>query len=313
MILNYKHTINNLSIPPVKLYADISAAALRTKQTNTLALWHCLRALPSVKAGNITGRSITDVAGQLSVYGYSLSRTIHLLYEANGLFWRVCEQRGRTTIKIYGLLTVLRQLGITRFTLDRHARIVEAGKFSSCQKRNSQFYASIFKPEGQIANPITRETITAITGLSLTQQRRYEKLAGVGIKRTPNYEMERAPNGGLTPVIIQVPGKTKLYSVPRRLGNIYHTQQGSGCKGQLGKARLVRGVKAPLSSEGVLPLTKLFFTSLRRIVRYFKGTNRERQGYILVSNKDRCIRGRMEWQFYHTTALPLFKGESNVF
>jgi hypothetical protein len=300
---NNRHNIPIKSIPPIKLYADLSAAAFKKGFTTQLELWHILRSLPSVSGGNITADSVCQLVKQLIPYGYTERTAFRQLSEANRLFWCLCQVKGRAVIKIYGLFTVCKALGIARFTLGRNAKLVNAGVFNSLVKRNSQLYASIFKPEGVRANPITREVINRLTGLSITQQRRYEKAAG--IRRTPNFEVQQI-NGHTLPVTMTVSGRIRIYTIPRRLGNTYHSSQELGHKGQAGRVAKTMNKGSFLADE-TLPLSKVFFTSLRRVVSYFKGVKSSSKGYYLVRNRYRLIKGRMEWCF-HQDSIPLFRG-----
>lgn len=308
----YKHEVPTKSIAnPVKLYADLGAAAIKSHRTNELALWSILRTLPSNNCGDIVFDGIGELAKQLIPYGYTERTAYRQLTEANGRLWRMEQGKRRTVIKICGLLTVYRSFSIQKLTLDRHARLVEATGFNSLAKRNAQLYAAIFKPYGVRANPITRETITELTGLSITQQRRYERIAK--IKRTPTFEVTQNTIGGIsTPVTMTVSGKSRTYTVPRRFGNIYHSRQDSGHKGQVCKAAraLTSGSEESLLSDGaLLPLRKLFHTSLKALVRYFKGhTGQTNTGYHLVRNKYRYIKGRLEYCLYGQIPLPLFEG-----
>ena len=301
-----------LPICQIKLYADLSAAAFKNKLEDELALWHVLQSLNVANGGcgDITASSFNDVAGQLAAFGYGPRTAFRQLNEGNGKFFRLCLIKGRAVIKIYGLVTVCRSLGIDRLTMDRHARLVNASSFNSLKKRRSQLFASVFKPEGVRANPMTRNTITTLTGLSRAQQKRYGKAAG--IKHTPNFEVQPVTetDSRMITVPMQVAGKSRIYTVPRRLGNIYHTSQVSGRKGQTGSVqKALRSTKASLLSEGALLVRKAFFTSLKRLTRYYNGLmGQSREGFYLVRNNKRAIRGRLEWCHYQGSALPLFKG-----
>lgn len=294
---------------PVKLYAELSAAAFKNKLKDELALWYVLQSFNVTNGGcgDITCDSLNDLAGQLAPFGYSRRTAYRQLVEANGKFFRIVEVKGRTTVRIYGILTVFRSLGITRLTMDRHVRLVDAGSFNTMGKRRSQLFASIFKPAGIRANPMTRETITTLTGLSKMQQRRYE--IEVGTKRTPNFEVTHK-DGSMMPVIMEVYGKARTYRVSRRLGNIYHTSQVSGKKGQTVKVqKALRPRKESLLNEGALLVKKAFFSSLKRLTRYYNGLKgHTREGFYLVRNNSRAFRGRLEWCHYQEEPLPLFKG-----
>ena len=135
---------------PVKLYADLSAAAFKNKLEDELALWTALQSLNVANGGcgDLTADSLNDLAGQLAAFGYKERTARRQLLEGNGRFFRLETIKTRCRIKIYSLLTVCRALSIDRLTLDRHCRLVNASAFNSLKKRRSQLFASLFKPEG---------------------------------------------------------------------------------------------------------------------------------------------------------------------
>jgi hypothetical protein len=253
-----------------------------------------------------------DIVEALAAFGYTPRTAYRQLVEAKSPFYRVEVQKRRTVVKIYGLLTVCKALGST-LAGDKHGRLVDADQFNNLHKRDSQLYASIHKPYDAMANPMTRQVITELTGLSIMQQRRYEKTAGV--KRTANFEVEYNGDGKHQIATMQVAGKSRYYTVARRLGNIYHTNQGNGRKGQAVKVhKALQPRRASFLTDGVLRVRKCFFSSLQRLTRAFRGYPEGTEaGFVLVRNRFRAIKGRMEWCWEESAPppplppLPLFE------
>ena len=96
--------------------------------------------------------------------------------ERDGHFLDCGVLNGTSRIYIHGISKVASLLQI-QWT-QRYFREVSVDRFNTHSKRSAELYASIHKPQGVQVNPMSRACITAITGLSKSQQRRYEvKLA----------------------------------------------------------------------------------------------------------------------------------------
>lgn len=274
-----------------------------------LALWSLLRSFDN-GSGNLVINTRSQLVTLLKDFGYSPDTTKRLLRKADGRFLQLHEGIRRAVIKIYGLYTVCRSYNIT-LDGDKHARLIPAEDFNTLNKRRSQLYASIFKPHGVTANPITRETITKLTGLNKAQQIRYEKAAGM--KRTPNFEVQEV-KGQYIPVTTEVYSKSRVSVVPRRLGNTYHTHQEVGNKGMTRRVhKALTHVKESFMPDEALKVRKCFFTSMSRALRYFKGFQNEtdKTAYYMVRNAKRVIKGRLEWCFHQqgdTTPLLNYGG-----
>ena len=277
----------------IRLIPDLSAAAFRNKKTNELCLWLCLRSLNWWGSGILN----TEVAiqGLQDIFNYSPRQLARVLNQGNGSFWQVTGQNGRAVIQIYALKTVCQYLN-TFLDGDKHYRDVVVADFRSLQQRRSQLYASIHKPkEIQGSKPISRESITDYTGLSRIQQRRYEK--EVGVKRTPNFAMQKDNEGKVIPVKQEIYSKKGgHYQVNKRLGNTYHTKQQASPGGMLRRTGAeLKGKRSLVPEKAQKPLVKRFYKSMRGLVKQIlahKGTN---EGYYTLSSKSRLIRGRLEW------------------
>lgn len=287
---------------PIKLYAALSSAAFSKGKQDHLALWSILRSLDTLLfngCGDLVFPSVEVLVYLLQDFGYTRRTAFRHLNKGNGEFWRLCHQKGSFVVKIYGLKTVCLALD-TFLNGDRHARLVTREQFNTLAKRRSQIYASIHKPEGVRSNPITRQKVQELTKVSRVSQWRYDKTAG--IKKTNNFEVDYRPGDNTAyAVTMEVKGKRRLYNIPRRLGNTYHTQQEAGHKGQTRNvSKALKASKASLLSEKALKVNKCFHSSLSGVVRYLKGHQDIDSGFYLVRNNKRLIKGRMEWSL-HTT------------
>jgi len=233
-------------------------------------------------------------------FGYNRRTVYRQLAKGNGIFWTVMPHNGASRIYIHGISKVANILQI--YWTQGHFREVSVERFNTPGKRKAELYASIHKPAGIRANPMSRACITSMTGLSKTQQRRYELIAG--IKRTPNYAVIFHGNNGshtVEPAKMTVEGKSREYIINKRLGNIYHTRQSMSSRGQLkGLPSVSKGVRSSISGEARRPLSRRFFKSYKALMTVLsrRGKEEEHQGFCLVNNGYRSVRGRLEWCSY---------------
>lgn len=284
----------------VKMCVDLNIKAIKTKQNNEIALWYCLRSLDSKHNGELElGEAIE---GLKVVFHYSPNTLAKHLNLGEGKLWRRVIGKYRTRILIYGLFAAHRYFDIKRKT-DNHPRLIEVSQFNGVLKRDAWLYAIIYNPEGIEANPISRQTLTELTGLSRTQQRRYEKAAGV--KRTPNYAMiaDRNDKGHIVsvkPDRMLVSNKDTQYFVNKRAPNIYHCKASIGVKGMLGNLKLTRRYKGESYLTGEISMMKRWFRSMRQYVRValkWKSGGVFEPSLILLPNRLRLIKGRLEWYY----------------
>lgn len=280
----------------VRLSADLSAAAFRSKVTNELCLWYALRSI-NQPLGN--GWISLSKAKERLIQDFNFSPTTldRLLSRSNGKFIELLYNNRRSTIRFCSLAKVVRWFGIAQVT-QRHWREVPVDKFNGVAKRHSQLYASIFHPLGVKANPITRETITEMTGLSKMQQRRYDSLAHIRrVSGAVVYEKD-GPLGGreYIPVKMEVFTKAKgARSINRRAPNIYYTQQQPSSKGMLGKVRSVKSSESLVSGEAH-HFIRSYFLSFRRLLQsLMRRTRIDEVGFYLTHPSKRIIKGRLEW------------------
>ena len=283
---------------PIRMIPDVSAAAIKQKLSTELALWLRLRAINHWGSGALSIEKAIE--GLIEHFGYSLPAAYRHLNKANGKFIQLDSYNGRTTIKIKGLTKVCEYLGISAIT-DKHWRDLPVAEFTRDRTR-AEIYASILKPEGIKANPMQRDVITERTGLHKVQQRRYEEQ--VHIKRTPNYGFYREETqveGSDKPVTSYQPLKVEIYTkekgfryINKRQGNIYHTRQRPGAGGMLRKVHAeLKGSLIPAEAPSLI---KRYFQSFWKLSKaLLRGNKSHKEGYYLINNRNRRIKGRLEW------------------
>ena len=280
----------------VWLIPDLSAAALRQKKHKELALWHRLRVLDI----SGTGVLINEIAieGLVKTFGYSSRTAYRHLELAEGRLWRRSTHRTGPVIEIYGLKTACEYLGTWLNRADRHFRELPASWFQLGQER-AQLYASIHKPQGIRANPISRQSIEEYTGLDKCQQLRCEKKARVRKTATAGV-CQVIDKDGRTRVVPErqlIITKKKQYQVNKRMPNIYHNQAGASSKGML--KRVGSQLRRSLIPDEAIP-TRRYFKGHKSLLQSVREHFRKEhylpfEGYRLLRNNDRLIKGRIEW------------------
>jgi len=291
-IVTYLEPLENIR---VRLVAYLSAAALRRKLDKELAIWHCLRSIDVYGHGVLDMKFVKDAL--IEVFGYSERTLKRHLKSGEGSFWqRFANDKGHR-IKITGIKTIAEYLNTPTSRFDKNFREIPSHKFQSLTRRRSQLYASIHKPKGIRANPISRQSIEECTGLNKVQQRRYEIIAGV--KRTSNFGIYSINNEAgkreYRPETQLIITKNQEYTMQKRLPNIYH------CDAQLGRRGMLRKVSVGQKGESLMSeeatTLKRYFRGFKWLLSAIKGhPNSISEGYIITPAKQRVIRGRLEWQ-----------------
>ncbi len=280
----------------VRLIPDLSAAALRRKKHKELALWHRLRVLDISGTGVLSNE--IAIEGLVKTFGYSSRTAYRHLELAEGRLWRRSTHRTGPVIEIYGLKTACEYLGTWLNQADRHFRELPASWFQLGQER-AQLYASIHKPQGIRANPISRQSIEGYTGVGKCQQLRLERQAGV--RKTNSHGVCQVKDkDGRTRVVPEkqlVVTKTKQYQVNKRMPNIYHSTAGASNRGML--KRVGSQLSRSLIPDEAIP-TRRYFPGPKSLLRAVREHLRKErylpfEGYRLLRNDKRLIRGRIEW------------------
>jgi hypothetical protein len=281
----------------VRPIPDLSAAALRQKKHKEVALWHRLRALDRPSGTGVLSHELA-IQGLVETFGYSRRTAYRHLQLAEGRLWRRSTHRTGPVIEIYGLKRACEYLGTCLNQADRHFREMPASQFQLGQER-AQLYASIHKPKGIRANPISRQSIEGYTGVEKRQQLRYER--GTGVKKTNSHGVCKfTDKNGRTRVVPErrlIVTKTKQYEVNNRTPNIYHSQAGASNKGML--KRVGSQLRGSLIPDEAIP-TRIYFKGQKSLLRAVREHFRKEhylpfEGYRLLRNSDRLIKGRIEW------------------
>jgi len=276
----------------VRLYPGLSAAALNAGRDNKkdLALWYELRAINTNGSSKLVLEEA--VAALVKHFGYTESTAYRLLRAGDGKFWEIKGSSlssgfgGRSVVKIKGL----RELAEYLDTLPGRPVEVRVSDFKGSRaKKTAWLYASFFKPDGSRAKPISRDSISAATGVKRRQQQRYDKLAG--IKRVANFACYQDSQGKLTPMRHLVYGKSRQWLKDRRLGNTYHSRALPAPRGMTKRVNAELRHRS-LNRDQMSCVLKRFFRSARSLVRSPK---RHEEAFLLVNERDRIISGRMEW------------------
>lgn len=305
--------------PPiyVKVWAPLSAAAskpqvidrviVRDKCSDSLALWHCLRAINSWGSGFLDFDMALD--SLISTFHFSARTAYRQLNKGNNVFWTLTYHNAQRRIQIYSLKMVSQYLD-TYLSGDKHSRLIPVESFCSLKKRRSELYASIHKPkfnkDGKRikSNPIDRISIEKITGISRMQQWRYEKVARV--THVATFETKEDKDGNICRKkheVYSYNNKTKIRRVwlkDKRLGNIYHSSHLPGC---VGMAKRISNELRPKNESSLKvagassKLLKRFFKSLTKLI---KCKHKAGDSHYLVPRWRRVIKGRVEWCI-HTT------------
>jgi len=191
-----------------------------------------------------------------------------------------------STIKLYGLERVAEYLGVSG---SGHPVEVPASVFRGRGVKNAWLYASFFKPDGFKAKPIARASIKVATGVLRRQQQRYDKVAG--IKKVANFAFYQDHKGVLAPVCHLVDGKCRQWLKNRRLGNAYYARTLKAHRGMTKKAN-ARLRHRSLERDEASCVLKRFFLSAKS---FLKCHNKDPESFLLVSPRDRLIKGRLEW------------------
>jgi len=276
--------------PALKLYPELSIAALKNRTDKGLILWYELRAHNSTGSHSpgeqwssgrvlLTEDSHSSLA---STFGYSIPTLYRLLKLGNGKYWVIYRCLGFRILYLYGLGRVAKSLQVQ--TLSRPVQ-VEGKELKGRQSKRAWLYASFFKPEGCKSKPISRDSLADATGIQRRQQRRYEKVARV--RRVANFAVWQNQAGVIVPLVQQVAGKSRQYDKPRRLGNTYYSRAKQANRGMAKRVAPMRSLQRDEARS-----LRRFFTSAKSLLQCSK---RAEESYLLVDNRERIIKGRMEW------------------
>ena len=165
----------------VTVSPDLVGEMFKRKQTSILRLYYLFRYLDTEGSGQLNlsriRKQLTEAGSPYRICGPK--RFGQLLQSGMGLFWTM----GNGRIWLRSLPKVLGSFGVTRLQF-RSVDMSVSSLLNSMSKTNAHFYATIHSGRNSNA-PISRATLTELTGIPKTTQIQYEKTAG--ITKTTNY------------------------------------------------------------------------------------------------------------------------------
>ena len=156
------------------IYPNIAIATLRENQVPAARIWWILRMLDTAGRGQFSAETLraqlTCKNSAQRICGWRQMRK--LLTAGNDLFWRW----DGSTVWLRSRIKVADALEITRFQM-AGVEISAETLYQPIAKLKASLYATFH--DGRKEAPIARATLTEITGISESSQRRYEKTAGI--------------------------------------------------------------------------------------------------------------------------------------
>jgi len=255
----------------VRLVADLSAAAFKSKQTNELITWHRLRSLDIDGKGRMFESQAIEGLKQIS--GLSERHIFRRLAAGEGIFWHrydVFDEDGQkrgSRIKIYGVKQVCEYYNTTLISGARWYD-VPVDKFRGLRQARLRLWESLHKASDVNSNPISRATFQECTGVNDRQQRRYDRASEVKTRTCWRPAHKSQP----------------------RLPNKYNHRQKRGAIGQLRKVR--QSLKLSFKTAEAMG-NRCYFATIRQML---KTKNREQVSYTFTRRNKRRIKGRLEWE-----------------
>ena len=169
----------------ITIWPDLAFQCLQHKRTAEARIYYLLRYLDKNGRGWLDlaqiMSSLTDKRSPLFVVGPRQLR--NLLSKGEETFWQQDKSNNRIWLRSQN--KIARSFGIIRF---RHhpVHLTLTNFLAPLGELNAHFYASFHSGRAS-KSPISRETISALTGISRRSQQRYEKIADV--KTTKNYAL----------------------------------------------------------------------------------------------------------------------------
>lgn len=268
----------------IKLYPELSIAALKAKWHKEIALWYQLRALTG-SGGIPLERALSCLVPSC----YTQATFYRTLTSGKGLFWDhhpPTDKHAQGVIRFHGILKVAELLGVTHISGPRE---IPASSLLPGGNLKAQLYASFHHTlDSKPRPPISRQTLEEITGVNRRTQLRYDKATRT--RRVPNYADQENPKGELYPQMAYYQGKRKIYPKHRRLGNSYYARAHTAARGILRRVNRLLAKDSLPGDEG--SFARRFFTSPKSFI---KQQNRHAEPFLLCPATRRYITGRKEW------------------
>lgn len=171
----------------VRLYPTVATAILKSESSAIGRIWLLCRHLDQSGSGVLPieqlRHALTSKNSPMRVVGWRRLR--QLLTAGQGIFWQRRKTRaGDDRLWLYGWRRVCAALDVTRLDTERIDLPIKHLLGSMGQVR-AALYATFHA--GHTGNPISRQTLAEITGISERSQRQYDKSLAVDIR--PNYSL----------------------------------------------------------------------------------------------------------------------------
>lgn len=278
----------------VKVYPGLCAAAMKAGSDKELSFWYELRAINSSGSSDPGQQrsgskvDLKEVLAALVPAVYSRSTFYRILKAGNGQFWHIYQASkpyNHSRIGIAGLYKVAVLLSVEHLSRPHE---VSFSSFIGRKEKSAQLYSSFHKPVSfSNTRPISRDSLKVATGVPRRSQIRYDKIAGN--KKAANFAFQNDSKGRSWPVLEFLKGKSKQYLTVRRLGNSYHSAAIAISRGMTKRVNS-QLEQSLIKGEAMLP--KRFFTTAKSLI---KCQNKDPEPFLLVSPRNRLIKGRLEW------------------
>lgn len=270
--------------PTIRVSPSLSNAIIKAERTAEYRIWSLLRHLDTSGTGSINSKyARTQITKVLKVCGKR--RYNQIIRAGLGVFW---ERWGNGRLRICGMAAVCRQFDV-RHLSGKNVEIKlkdVTGTFKQFKAALlSSFYAS------RKSNPISRETIRAITGISERTQQELDQISGVTIEKNIGIATVQTPeniqdyfydNGQAAFSFIDHKGKQGKKGVTynaQRLPNTYYSPLTIGTNGrkkkvntQLNELLVIKEAQGKSSTQ----YDRIFYHDQRQ------ATNRAKAGHDAI-------------------------------
>jgi hypothetical protein len=251
---------------------------LRQGQSSAGRIWLLLRYLDQTGRGWVTvdeaRQQLTRKGADLRVVGWRQLR--NLLHEGDELYWHRDEER----IWLWGAARVATALDVERLT-GLPVALPVTGLLNGMMTANAHLYAS-FHSGRKSNNPISRETLENVSGISARMQCLYDEITGTEKKRniaigeahTPESVENRAfKHGGAMFSFTDYYGRqgpAKRHYIAWHLPNSYtgcHTKLQKGRQRKINKRIDLVNIRARGNDVGVDPIKRVFHDGAAKAVK----------------------------------------------
>jgi len=175
----------------LKVWPALAQRAMLLKRDREYRLWVLARSLDPMGSGRVRVDDILALGKAERLRGLSPGAVRRLLKRGAGTFWEVFNKGGDKWLELRGLGSVALSLEVQR--LSHWPVVVPVRWLQSLRGFRSVIYASAFPGGDEFSNPISRATMTDLTGAKPRAQRNYDKALGRRLDRQENAEVTGLP------------------------------------------------------------------------------------------------------------------------